>query len=259
MLTNFTAKQVEHGGLHGAREARPQELARPGQVHVPQPVRHLPPLHAGARALQPLAPRLLPRLHPRAEARRPRRLGARQQRHARPRRQELGHRHHPRSHDQRPRQLARSASRTPSRSSSSTPPPSSPKTARPTSSKTSTATTRRCSRSCRKARHTPRSPIPTRPNPSPATPCKAGTRFYSPGTLRLSAWDHALHPQTAVDFNPCAASTWTPTPPRLCCRRCWRQCARSGRSSSATPAPFTSRASAHAPPWTARASRSPRC
>ena len=63
------------------REARPQELPRPGQVHVPQPVRHLPPLHPRARALQPHPPRLLPRLRPRAEARRPRRLGPEPQQH----------------------------------------------------------------------------------------------------------------------------------------------------------------------------------
>ena len=69
VLTNYTAEAVAHGGVHGPRETRPQELARPRQIHVPQPVRHLPALHAGAGALQPHPPRLLPRLRPRAEAR----------------------------------------------------------------------------------------------------------------------------------------------------------------------------------------------
>ena len=104
MLTTFTAKQIEHGGLQVREKPGPKNSL--GLVKFMFPNQYDIYLHSTPRAgaLQPLAPRLLARLHPRAEARRPRRLGARQQQHARAPGKDWDTDTRPRRDDQRPGQ-----------------------------------------------------------------------------------------------------------------------------------------------------------
>ena len=54
-----------------------------------------------------------------------------------------------------------------------------------------------------------------------------------------------------------SGSTWTPTPPHLCCRRSWRPCVPIGWSISAMPPRSTSTGRRHAPLWTVPARQWP--